>query len=64
MHSRADSLLPSQQSMLHQDDALLVEPINAEPLKPGEGVQEAAALEPEDDLARYIHSSSPEVLSD
>lgn len=64
VHSRADGLLPSQQSMLHQDDALLVEPVNAEPLNPDESIQEAAALEPEDDLARYIHRNSPEVLSD
>ena len=38
--------------MLHQDDALLVEPVNTEPVKPGEGIQEAAAFEPEDGLAR------------
>lgn len=55
LHSRADSLLPSQQSNTHQDEALLVEPVNPEPLNPDENVQEAAALEPAEDSGRYTY---------
>ena len=53
LHSRADSLLPSQQSNIHQEDALLMEPVNPEPLNPDVDVQDAAALEPEEHWARY-----------
>lgn len=46
LHSRADSMLPSQQSMIQTDDTL-AEPANALPLSTDRNVQKVAAFQPE-----------------
>lgn len=55
LHTRNDSLLPSQASA-RQGDAVLVEPVNPEPINPDAAVQQGAELEPN---SRYTCSSGP-----
>jgi hypothetical protein len=45
LHTRSDSLVPSQASA-RQGDAVLVEPVNPEPINPDAAVQQGAELEP------------------
>lgn len=47
LHTRNDSLLPTQMSTAQQDDQVLVEPVNPEPMNPDTDVQQAARLEPD-----------------
>lgn len=53
LHTRSDSLLPSQAST-RQGDAVLVEPVNPESIDPDAAVQQGAELEPD---SRYPCSS-------
>ena len=57
LHTRNDSLLPSQASTAQHDDPVLVDPINLEPMNPHATVQKGAELEHH---TRYVcpsHSS-------
>ena len=47
LHTRNDSLLPSQGSTAHQEAAVLVEPVNPEPINEDKAVQRGAELEPQ-----------------
>ena len=53
LHTRSDSWLPSPAGA-RQDDAVLVEPVNPEPINPDAAVQQGAELEPN---SRYPCSS-------
>ncbi|KAL0041761.1 hypothetical protein WJX79_003730 [Trebouxia sp. C0005] len=55
LHTRSDSLLPSQASA-RQDDAVLVEPVNPEPINPDAAVQQGAELEPDSSQAEEAHA--------
>ena len=56
LHTRNDSMLPSQASTGQQEDSVLVEPVNPEPLNPDKDVQTGAQLQPDD---RSVHDSPP-----
>lgn len=55
LHTRSDSLLLSHASA-RQGDAVLVEPVDPEPINPDAAVQQGAELEPD---SRYPCSSGP-----
>lgn len=53
LHTRNDSMLPSQASTGQQEDPVLVEPVNPEPLNPDKDVQKGAQLQPDD---RFVYT--------
>lgn len=55
LHTRSDSMLPAQPDTARPGDAVLVEPVNPEPMNPDRDVQRGARLEPDDRYA-FPHS--------
>lgn len=53
LHTRHDSMLPVQPDTGQQGDAVLVEPVNPEPLNPDRDVQRGAQLQPDDGHASF-----------
>ena len=51
LHTRNDSMLPGQSDPAQQQDAVLVEPLNPEPMNPDVDVQRGAQLGPDDRFA-------------
>lgn len=51
LHTRNDSMLPGQPDTAQQQEAVLVEPVNPEPMNPDVDVQRGAQLEPDDRYA-------------
>lgn len=47
LHLRSDSLLPSEAGTARQDDPVLVEPVNPEPINLDRAVQQGAELQPD-----------------
>ncbi|KAL3130851.1 hypothetical protein ABBQ38_000183 [Trebouxia sp. C0009 RCD-2024] len=47
LHTRSDSMLPAQADTAQQGEAVLVEPVNPEPLNPDRDVQRGAQLQPD-----------------
>ena len=51
LHTRNDSMLPGQPDTAQQQDAVLVEPVNPEPMNPNVEVQRGAQLQPDERFA-------------